>query len=52
MTGIADQLVLRDLPFEQAPFHVDAIWPRRAQRDLAHVWLRDALRRVAAVTED
>lgn len=52
MTGIADQLVLRELPFEQAPFHVDAIWPRRAQHNPAHGWLRDALRRVAAVTED
>jgi len=48
VTGIQDQLVLRDLPFEQPPVHVDALWHRRAQRGHAHEWLRQALLRSAA----
>jgi len=43
VTGIDDQLVLRDLPFDQPPVHVDAIWHRRAQHGHAHEWLRTAL---------
>ncbi|MBO9648500.1 MAG: LysR family transcriptional regulator [Variovorax sp.] len=48
VTGIQDQLVLRDLPFEQPPVHVDALWHRRAQHGHAHEWLRQALLRSAA----
>ncbi|KQW58248.1 LysR family transcriptional regulator [Variovorax sp. Root411] len=48
VTGIDDQLVLRDLPFDQPPVHVDAIWHRRAQHGHAHEWLRAALLRSAA----
>ncbi|SEB23133.1 LysR family transcriptional regulator [Variovorax sp. YR216] len=48
VTGIQDQLVLRDLPFEQPPVHVDALWHRRAQHAHAHAWLRQALLRSAA----
>jgi len=48
VTGIQDQLVLRDLPFEQPPVHVDALWHRRAQHAHAHEWLRQALLRSAA----
>ncbi|MBO9514178.1 MAG: LysR family transcriptional regulator [Variovorax sp.] len=48
VTGIADQLVLRDLPFEQPYVHVDALWHRRAQHAQAHEWLRQALLRSAA----
>ncbi|MFM9927478.1 LysR family transcriptional regulator [Variovorax sp. H27-G14] len=48
VTGIDDQLVLRDLPFDQPPVHVDAIWHRRAQHGHAHEWLRTALLRSAA----
>ncbi len=48
VTGIDEQLVLRDLPFDQPPVHVDAIWHRRAQHGHAHEWLRTALLRSAA----
>jgi DNA-binding transcriptional LysR family regulator len=48
VTGLADQLTLRDLPFEQPSVHVDALWHRRAQHGHAHAWLRQALRRAAA----
>jgi len=48
VTGIDDQLVLRDLPFDQPPVHVDAIWHRRAQHGHSHEWLRNALLRSAA----
>lgn len=48
VTGIDEQLVLRDLPFEQPLVHVDAIWHRRAQHGHAHEWLRQALLRSAA----
>ena len=43
MTGIADQLVLRELPFIAPTVHVDALWHHRAQRDSAHAWLRQAI---------
>jgi DNA-binding transcriptional LysR family regulator len=48
VTGIADRLVLRNLPFDQPPVHVDALWHRRAHHAHAHDWLRRALMRSAA----
>ena len=48
VTGIDDQLVLRDLPFDQPRVHDDAVWHRRAQHGHAHEWLRSALIRAAA----
>ena len=47
VTGIADQLVLRPLPFEVSPVHVDALWHRRSQQRSAHMWLRQAVVRAA-----
>ena len=47
VTGIADQLVLRPLPFAVSPVHVDAVWHRRSQQDNAHLWLRETLVRAA-----
>ena len=47
VTGIADQLVLRPLPFDVAPVHVDAAWHRRTESLSAHVWLRQAVLRAA-----
>jgi DNA-binding transcriptional LysR family regulator len=47
VTGIADQLVLRPLPFDVSPVHVDALWHRRSQERSAHVWLRQAVVRAA-----
>ena len=45
VTGIADALVLRNLPFEVPAVHVDALWHGRRDQDSAHRWLRDAIRR-------
>ena len=43
VTGIADQLVLRPLPFDVAPVHVDAVWHSRMDSQSAHRWLRQAI---------
>ena len=48
VTGIADQLVHRALPFAVSPVHVDAVWHRRAQQASAHIWLREAVMRASA----
>jgi DNA-binding transcriptional LysR family regulator len=40
VTGIADQLVLRELPFDVPSVHVDALWHRRVHQHSAHAWLR------------
>jgi DNA-binding transcriptional LysR family regulator len=47
VTGIADQLVLRPLPFEVAPVHVDTVWHSRMEAQSAHLWLRSAVLRSA-----
>ncbi len=47
VTGIAEQLVLRPLPFEVSPVHVDALWHRRSQQRSDHAWLRAAVLRAA-----
>ena len=47
VTGLADQLSLRPLPFDVSPVHVDALWHRRSQHRSAHVWLRQAVARAA-----
>ncbi len=47
VTGIEDQLVLRPLPFDVSPVHVDAVWHRRSEQQSAHVWLRRAVVRAA-----
>lgn len=47
VTGIADQLVLRPLPFDVAPVHVDAVWHSRMQLQSAHLWLRQAIARAS-----
>lgn len=43
VTGIADELVLKDLPFRLARVHVDTLWARRLQHDGAHQWLRQTV---------
>lgn len=43
VTGFADQLVLRELPFAVPAVHVDTLWHRRLQQDSAHVWLRGVI---------
>lgn len=47
VTGIAEQLVLRPLPFDVSLVHVDAVWHRRSQQRSAHVWLREAVVRAS-----
>ena len=47
VTGFADQLVFRPLPFEVSPVLVDAVWHRRNQQRSSHVWLREVVQRAA-----
>lgn len=47
VTGIADQLVLRELPFKVPPVHVDALWHRRQAARSDHAWLRGAVEAAA-----
>ena len=46
-TGMTKQLVLRELPLDVPPVHVEALWHRRMQYDAAQAWLRDELLQVA-----
>jgi len=46
-TGMGHQLLLRELPLEVPPVHVEALWHRRMHQDPAHVWLRQQLLEVA-----
>jgi DNA-binding transcriptional LysR family regulator len=46
-TGIADKLVLRELPFEVPTVHIDALWHARLEHSSAHAWLRQTLARSA-----
>jgi DNA-binding transcriptional LysR family regulator len=48
MTGISEQLALRELPFDVPPVHVDAVWHQRFTNDSAHQWLRKALYGIAS----
>jgi len=45
VTGIEDELVQRELPFEVPAVHVDAVWHRRMEHSSAHAWLRHAIAR-------
>jgi DNA-binding transcriptional LysR family regulator len=40
VTGFADQLVQRELPFEVPTVQVDALWHHRQDSHTAHAWLR------------
>ena len=46
-TGMAEQLVVRDLPLEVPPVHVEALWHERLEDPPAHQWLRQQLLEVA-----
>ena len=50
VTGIEDELVLRDLPFAVPTVHVDALWHHRVERDGAHEWLRKTVAGLALKT--
>jgi DNA-binding transcriptional LysR family regulator len=43
VTGMAQDLVLRELPFEVPPVHVDALWHHRQAQRSEHAWLRLAV---------
>ncbi|MES2977507.1 MAG: LysR family transcriptional regulator [Pseudomonadota bacterium] len=47
VTGIADELALRPLPFSVSPVHIDTVWHRRSQQRSAHLWLRQTVERAA-----
>jgi DNA-binding transcriptional LysR family regulator len=47
VTGVADQLVLHDLPLPVPVVHVDALWHRQAHHRSAHRWLRQVVVRAA-----
>ena len=47
VTGIAEKLVLRPLPFDVAPVHVDAVWHSRMTSQSAHLWLRQAVQKAS-----
>lgn len=47
VTGIADALVQRPLPFDVPTVHVDALWYRRGPQQAACHWLLQALARSA-----
>jgi len=40
VTGFADQLALRELPFASPAIQVDALWHQRLSGSSAHAWLR------------
>jgi DNA-binding transcriptional LysR family regulator len=50
VTGMQEQLVLRDLPFDVTPVHVDALWRRRGPHPQAYDWLLKALGRASAMS--
>ena len=47
VTGFADQLMLRELPFVAPQVHVDALWHHRHHRVSAHEWLRATISTLA-----
>ena len=47
VTGFADQLLQRDLPFEVPVVHVDALWHQRQDGSSAHAWLRSKVQGLA-----
>ena len=51
VTGIADELALKPLPFEVPSVHVDALWHRRSQLRGSHQWLRQAVQRATHRTQ-
>jgi len=43
VTGMAGDLMVRELPFEVPPVHVDSLWHRRQGQRSDHAWLRLAV---------
>ena len=51
VTGIADELALKPLPFDVPMVHVDALWHRRSQLRGSHQWLRQTVQRATERTQ-
>jgi DNA-binding transcriptional LysR family regulator len=47
VTGFADQLLQRELPFEVPVIQVDALWHQRHDGSSAHIWLRSKVMALA-----
>ncbi len=47
VTGMSDELTVRELPFELPPVHVDALWHRRDTSRSPHAWLRASVANAA-----
>jgi DNA-binding transcriptional LysR family regulator len=47
VTGFADQLLQRELPFEVPVVQVDALWHQRQDGSSAHAWLRSKVQALA-----
>lgn len=43
VTGMASELVVRELPFDVPPVHVDSLWHHRQGQRSEHAWLRLAV---------
>jgi DNA-binding transcriptional LysR family regulator len=43
VTGYADELVIRELPFNVPPIQVDALWHQRLDAAAPHAWLRQQI---------
>jgi DNA-binding transcriptional LysR family regulator len=52
VTGFADQLVLRELPFVPPAIEVDALWHQRHNQSSSHAWLRSQVIALAAQAFD
>jgi DNA-binding transcriptional LysR family regulator len=50
VTGFAEKLVLRELPFNMPAIYGDAIWHQRQTTSAAHSWLRQQVAELAAQT--
>lgn len=50
VTGMAESLALRELPFSVPPVHVEALWRHRGPQASAGDWLLKALFRAAQTT--
>jgi DNA-binding transcriptional LysR family regulator len=50
LSGFADQLAIRPLPFELPRIEIGLLWHRRHERDPAQRWLRETIQRTAAET--
>jgi DNA-binding transcriptional LysR family regulator len=48
VTGMAEMLVVHELPFKMPPIHVDMLWHRRLEHQSAHRWLRQVMQQLPA----